>query len=162
FGLIKNLLKVFVFISYSTLFERKKPFLYAKYAPLLFKHKIGDEYFNMFQTLEVTNFEASFCKKDIDLLINESGVCIAHCYFSSPLKHQKGKLFYKSDVSPKNEENFKYLGEKIKDKAIWNPTLIEFSEFYNEILDMGYHIDSETGKVIENNSKVPIKYISYV
>ncbi|MGB5929635.1 MAG: hypothetical protein WBH03_15750, partial [Cyclobacteriaceae bacterium] len=103
--------------------KRHRPFRWAKYAPYIFRHTVGGREFFFFQTAEVTDFESVFSPRNIDLLIEEKGAITVHCYFSSPLSYQKGRLFANGEVSEKNRENFAYLGEKVRNKEVWNPTL---------------------------------------
>lgn len=143
--------------------KRETPFRYARFAPVTFKHKIGEHWFNMFQTVEVTDFEATFSKENLSLLIKEKGMLITHNYFSSPLDHQKGKLFDDENISLSNEENFMHLGKLIKNKDIWNPTVNELISHFNKILDTTFEYDSDTNQILAKNkaADVTIRYISY-
>ncbi|SFD35471.1 hypothetical protein [Algibacter pectinivorans] len=140
--------------------KRNKVFKYSKYTPFIFQHKIKGITFNFFQTVEVTNFEKTFSKKNIELLIEESGAIIAHCYFSSPLTTQKGKLFHGDTISKINEENFALLKEKLQKNKIWNPTISELINFTTETSKLEYHTIEDEIKV--KATTIPTRYIKYV
>ena len=149
-----------VVLNLVSIKKRNKVFHFAKYSPLIFKSKINDNIFNMFQTLEVTDFESTFCKNNLNNLCAESGVIIAHCYFSSPLKYQKGKLFYGNTISQQNQFNFKYLKQLIDNKNIWNPTISELINYHNLNLDIEYTIDQQTSSIkVKNAGHTHIRYI---
>lgn len=146
--LLKPIFKVIFFWN----LEKNKPYKVAKYSPILFKHTIFKKEFYIFQTLEMVDFKKALHQENVNLLIEESGVFIAHTYFSVDMKHYSGKLFQsqgKFDQEVLN--NFKYLGTKIAENKIWNPTLSElitqFDIFDKTILDC-----DENGTIfIKNN-----------
>jgi hypothetical protein len=112
--------------------EKNKPYKAAKYTPVLFKHKIKEIDFSIFQTIEMVDFKNAINPKNIDLFINESGLFIAHTYFSVDMNHYSGKLFKdESNFDPEVVANFDYLSQKIKDNSIWNPTLSDLKQHLN-------------------------------
>jgi len=118
------------------LWPRKKRKIYplAKFSPLMFNHHISGNEFFVFQTLEMVDFKLGLCKDNIDLLIEESGLFIAHTYFSAPMNYHRGKLFGKiGEVDPVVESNFEYLSSKIEAKEIWNPTLKELVQHLSSL-----------------------------
>ena len=164
-NLIPNILKIVppLLKNYFFKSKRKAPFRFARFAPTIFRYKIGEHWFNMFQTVEVTDFESTFSKENIAILIEEKGMLIAHNYFSSPLSHQKGKLFSNDNISSINEENFSHLGRLIKNKLIWNPTVGELISYFNEVTSTRFEYDSNSNKIVAKNkaNDVAIRYISY-
>lgn len=143
---------------------RNSPFKYAKYAPLIFEQHINDHSFFVFQTVEVTDFESTFSKSNLDLLCKERGVIICHNYFSSNIKYQKGKLFDNNeDVTKLNDQNFSNLGSLIKNKVIWNPTINDLINQYRKCIDIEYYIDANTNNIkVKNQSPdVAIRYIKH-
>jgi hypothetical protein len=132
--LLKPILKIIFFWSR----EKDKFYKVSKYAPLVFKHTIFEKEFYVFQTLEMVDFKKALAKENIDLLVKESGIFIAHTYFSVDRKHYSGKLFLsegKFDAEVVN--NFEYLGKLILENRIWNPTLSEliaYFKFSNETI----------------------------
>ncbi|WP_347052893.1 hypothetical protein [Flavobacterium olei] len=137
--------------------SKSEPFKLAKYSPLVFKHIIDQKEFYIFQTLEMLDFQKSLSKNNIDTLIKEKGVFIAHTYFSVPMEYHTGRLIssYKT-IDQKVFENFNLLGEKIKNKEIWNPTLSEliayWSDFERLILDINQNgnVYEKTETILEN------------
>jgi hypothetical protein len=128
FGLSFSILSVFAFWNTN----KNKPYKLAKYSPILFKHTIFEKEFYIFQTLKMANFEKALCKENVELLIKEKGVFIAHTYFSVPMKYHKGRLFYsKSEINYTVEQNFSVLGAKILKQEIWNPTLKELVDYWS-------------------------------
>ena len=120
----------------------------AQYQPILFQHTINNQVFNIFQTLEMVDFKNGLSTTNIDTLINESGVFIAHTYFSADAKHYSGKMFQRANVlDPEVVTNFKYLSSKIKENKIWNPTLSQLVNYWalfeNTVLDIDFE-----GKIV--------------
>jgi len=147
----KLILKIFsIVILWRT--KRHEVYPMAKFTPLIFQHKIFNSFFHIFQTLEMVDFKSSLCKDNIDMLISESGIFIAHTYFSVPLEYHRGKLFSdKLSIDNEVDSNFNYLSKKIKDGSIWNPTLSELMEQFKKLDDVSFDI-SENGElfVVEN------------
>ncbi|MBC7523066.1 MAG: hypothetical protein H7239_01295 [Flavobacterium sp.] len=160
--------KNFVLISFSIIkvllfWSRHKniPFKLAKFSPLVFKHTISENDFYIFQTLEMLDFKKSLKKENIDLLILENGVFIAHTYFSVPLKYHRGKLF-KSETSIDSEvkHNFTYLGQKIKNNEIWNPTLSELIDYWSKFEKIILDVNQVGEIVIKNNEDLVFRIIN--
>ncbi|MFH7018018.1 hypothetical protein [Flavobacterium sp. FlaQc-47] len=149
--LIKLSVSIFaVLISWNS--KKKKPYKLAKYSPVVFKHTIVDKDFYIFQTLEMLDFKKSLSQENINTLINEKGVFIAHTYFSVPMKYHDGKLLSTpTTIDEKVAENFKYLGSKIVNNEIWNPTLTELIEYWADFEKVVFDIDSE-GTIFEKSN----------
>ena len=155
-SIIIPLLKVFLFWNSV----KNKPFKLAKYSPLVFKHKIQDSEFNIFQTIEMVDFKKSLHKKNIDKLIEEKGLFIAHTYFSVPMEYHFGKLFKSpSTIDQEVAQNFSYLSKKIQDKSIWNPSLNELILFINKFETITLDLD-KSGKIFNlNQTDLPFREI---
>ncbi|UTN04591.1 hypothetical protein L0669_01510 [Flavobacterium bizetiae] len=155
FPLMKDLFILGVSVFSVLIFwktKKKEPYKLAKYSPILFKHTIIDNEFYIFQTLEMLDFKKSLSQENIDLLINEKGVFIAHTYFSVPMEYHNGKLFSTPTTIDKNvSENFKYLGVKIKNDQIWNPTLTELIEYWKDFEKVIFDIDLQ-GNMFEKST----------
>lgn len=137
-GIFFNILNVFLF-WYS---NKNKPYKLAKYTPILFKHTILEKEFYIFQTLEMVDFKKALCTDNIELLIKEKGVFIAHTYFSVPMVYHNGKLFDTVDTIDKEVSfNFSTLGTKIKNQEIWNPTLKELVGYWSGFEKIQLDID---------------------
>lgn len=151
------ILKVFVTWSKS----KRKPYKLAYYSPLIFRHKINEVEVHVFQTLEMVDFRKSLHPTNIDKLIAESGVFIAHTYFSAPMSYHTGKMFSNPDIVDQVvAENFKYLGNKIESQKLWNPTFDQLdaflSNFKNAILD----IDAAGNVFVLNASNLPYRTVN--
>jgi hypothetical protein len=146
-SLIRNItaiLSAFISVLFFWNSKKMKPYPLAKYSPLFFSHKIGNHYFNVFQTLEMVDFKASLCKENIDLLCEEKGLFIAHTYFSVPLLYHHGRLFKdQRNIDPKVETNFRYLSKKISEGSIWNPTLSEFQMYLEQYRKVEFDCDEK-------------------
>lgn len=153
--LFRNFLGLSTALFSVLLFWRKarnKPYKMAKYSPLIFKHTINNEAFYVFQTLEMLDFKKSLSKSNLSTLINEKGVFIAHTYFSVPMKYHQGKMFDDlKTIDLEVSENFSYLGNKIKDREIWNPTLSELIEYWKGFDKIIFDIDLD-GNIFEKNN----------
>lgn len=146
FELTKNVLS-FTKIGFTIALNWSKiknvPFEHAKYAPVLFKHRINSETFTIFQTLEMVDFTTCLKRKSVDSFINEKGLFIAHTYFSVPMQYHTGRLIINNTINPKVEENFTYLSEQIKLNKIWNPTLNELALYLNDFEKVELDINEE-------------------
>lgn len=131
---------IVVFISWNK--NKNKPYKLAKYAPILFKHKIFDKQIYVFQTIEMLDFKMALNTKNIDILEKEKGVFIAHTYFSVPMNYHQGKLFDNGRINQEVAKNFHYLGAKIRENRIWNPTLKELVSYWSNIEHIVFDIDA--------------------
>lgn len=147
FGLIFSIVSVLVFWNSN----KNTPYKLAKYSPILFKHTIFEKEFYIFQTLKMVNFEKALCKENIESLIKEKGVFIAHTYFSVPMKYHKGRLFYSAnEINYIVEKNFNFLGSKIINNEIWNPTLKELVDYWSGFESVFFDVD-ELGTIVVKN-----------
>jgi hypothetical protein len=151
FGLSASIFSVFAFWNSN----KNKPYKLAKYSPILFKHTIFEKEFYIFQTLKMINFEKALCNGNIELLIREKGVFIAHTYFSVPMKYHKGRLFYsKSEINYTVEDNFNFLGSKIINNEIWNPTLKELVDYWSGFEEVILDIDEYGDIVVKSETNM--------
>lgn len=142
------LLKVFLFWHYY----KKKPYKLAQYTPVIFKHQLADKTFFVFQTLEMVDFRAALHPHNIDKLIQEKGLFIAHTYFSVPMTYHTGRLFKTPNtIDEKVAANFQYLAQKIRNKEVWNPTVKELVDFLSTFETAVLDLDDQ-GKIIAVNS----------
>ncbi len=161
FPLIKDFSSLIISIFKVVLFwktAKNKPYKLAKYSPLIFKHQIEEKEFYIFQTLEMLDFQKSLSKNNLETLINEKGVFIAHTYFSVPMEYHSGRLFSNSKtIDSVVSDNFKFLGEKIKNKEIWNPTLTELIEYWKNFETVVLNMDQNGDLFTEMNSILDIR-----
>lgn len=155
--LTKSILKVL--LSWHSI--KNRPFKLAKYTPLFFKHVIDKQEFTFFQTLEMINFKKSLSENNVDLLIKEGGVFIAHTYFADSITYHSGKFFdSKGKVDPVTAKNFQYLSNKIKENCIWNPTLKEFYKYVQQFEEVVFDIDSNNNLYIKNSGTLEFRTIT--
>lgn len=149
--LLQPICKVFLYWKS----QKNVPYKMAKYTPLLFKHRLFEKDFFIFQTIEMVDFKKALCQSNIDELIRESGVFIAHTYFSVDMNHYSGKLF-KNDATLDEVvvDNFNYLAQKINDSSIWNPTLIEFVNYLSNFESILLDIDVEGTIFLKNKTAI--------
>lgn len=163
FSLIKNIspiVRMLLKVLFTWNTSKKQTYKAAQYSPLFFKHTIDKKEFYIFQTIEMLDFTTALCSDNVNILIEESGVFIAHTYFSVDMAHYLGKLI-NSDTSL-NEiavANFDYLSQKVKEKTIWNPTLSELLTFYKKFQETIFDIDEKGFIFIKNNSTIPSRTI---
>lgn len=139
-------------------YHKNIPYKLAKYSPLIFKHSISENDFCIFQTLEMIDFKKSLSAENIEKLINESGVFIAHTYFSVPMNYHTGKMFRNpNEIDPTVTQNFAHMGSKIANSQIWNPTLNEFVNFLANFEKTILDVDSDGKIVVLNASGVPYR-----
>lgn len=151
------IMKVFIFWNSS----KNKTYKLAKYSPLVFKHIIGEHIFYIFQTLEIVDFQKALNNKNIQKLIDEKGIFIGHTYFAAPMKYHTGRMFRQPDqIDLVVAENFMQLGEKVKNKEIWNPTLIVLVNYLSKFEKIVLDVDSE-GNIIASEPNDLIYRIVY-
>lgn len=140
--------------------NKNKSFKAAKFSPLFFDHQINATTFTVFQTIEMVDFINGLSKNNIDLLVREQGVFIAHTYFSVDMKHHNGKLFKESNrLDEQVVQNFTYLSEKINKAQIWNPTLSELLLFYTDYKSVVFDITDEGAIFIKNTTTIPTRAV---
>lgn len=148
FPLLRPVFKV-VFFWNSV---KNKPYKVAQYAPLVFKHTIAAKEFYVFQTIEMVDFKKALHQQNINSLIDEAGIFIAHTYFSVDMKHYSGKLFQsEGKFDEKVVANFKYLGSKIAENIIWNPTLSELIGHFDALDKTIISVDENGNLYLKNN-----------
>ena len=147
FSISSKLIVVFLFWN-ST---KKKTYKLAQYCPILFKHKIAEKEFYIFQTIEMLDFKKALNPKNIALLIEEKGIFIAHTYFSVPMNYHQGKMFSNDTTIDVNvAQNFENLGKKIENNEIWNPTLQELIVYWSHFDKILLDVDNQ-GTIFEKN-----------
>lgn len=156
FGVAMPLFKVALFWSSN----KNKVYPLAKYQTLFFEHNIGDNKFVIFQTLEFLDFKNALHQQSLDKLILENGMFVAHTYFSVPMEYHEGRIFSKSgEINPAVAANFDYLGQKVRENAIWNPTLNELVAFWLEFNKVEFTLDEKGSICIKKITDVPYRNI---
>lgn len=149
FKLSAAILSVFIFWKRTKI----KPYKLAKYQPILFKHRIFEKEFYIFQTLEMVDFKKALSKKNIDDLIQEKGIFIAHTYFSVPMSYHTGRMFATPNtIDAFVAGNFNYLGAKIINNEIWNPTLSKLVEYWSNFDTVVLDIDLNGVVFVKNKT----------
>ncbi|GEC77381.1 hypothetical protein [Flavobacterium aquatile] len=161
--LIKNAIPLLKPVSKVIFFwnsEKNKPFKVAQYAPLVFKHTIAEKEFYVFQTIELVDFKKALHRQNIDSLIDEAGIFIAHTYFSVDMKHYSGKMFHSEGrFDEEVVANFHYLGSKITENKIWNPTLSELISYFEAYNQTIISVDDNGNIYLKNNPSLAIRTI---
>ena len=155
---LKNLSSVSIPLI-KTLFywnsNKNKVYKCAKYSPVFFEHIIDNKNFIIFQTIELIDFICGIDKNNIDKLIQENGLFIAHTYFSVPMNYHDGRIFLENEsINPKVKENFKYLSQKIEQNTIWNPTINEMVNQYKEFQKVIFDCDENGFIFIKNTTSI--------
>ncbi|MEC4004393.1 hypothetical protein OX283_006980 [Flavobacterium sp. SUN052] len=151
FPILKVVLKVI--FNWNTV--KKKTYKVAKYTPVFFKHRIDNKEFTIFQTLEMVDLKKALAPENIDLLIKESGLFVAHTYFSVDMSHYLGKLFKQENIFDETVvANFKNLGNKIQENSIWNPTLSELINYWNEFEKIVFDVAANGTIFVKNTTSI--------
>ena len=162
--LVKSGFKLFLPLLKIAFFwnsHKNQPYRFAKYNPIVFRYPENGRTFMLFQTLEMLDFAKSLSPQNIDLLIQEKGLFIAHTYFSVPLQYHIGRMFIEEGmIDPKVAHNFIYLGQKIKSKDIWNPTLNELVVFLANFENVVLDVDAKGHIIVINDSELPFRRIN--
>lgn len=144
------LLKAFMRVLFRWKSESRKSFRLARFSPIVFRHILGDKNFTIFQTVEMTDFKASLSRENLDNLCAESGLFIAHTYFSVPFDYHHGRLIRNGKPDAEVEANFKYLGSRVAEGKVWNPTLSELVSYLKGFEQA--ELDVENGEILIKNS----------
>ncbi len=151
--LIRNMCRVGYDIFKTVLFwnsAKNQAYKLAKYSPVVFKHRIANEDFYIFQTVEMVDFKSSLCPENLEQLIREKGIFIAHTYFSVPMEYHQGKFFKnENQIEEQVASNFHYLSDTILNKQIWNPTLVELINYWANFEKLIFEVNS-LGEIICN------------
>jgi len=148
-------------IVFGWSYHKNKPYRLAKYTPLIFKHRIANREFYIFQTLEMVDFKKALQPENINKLIKEKGIFIAHTYFSVPLSYHVGRMFKTpSEIDAEVANNFAFLSEKIQGKEVWNPTLNELVVFLTNFEKILLDIDSLGNIIVSNASEIPYRSVA--
>jgi hypothetical protein len=109
----------------------------------------------------MVDFKKSLHPKAIDKLIDENGMFIAHTYFSVPLEYHEGRMFKSNtEIDERVNANFTYLGEKIKDQQIWNPTLNELVLFLANFDKLVLDIDTSGTIIVRHQADIPYRILN--
>ena len=156
FKLIKLLIPVLLF--WKT--RKNQVYPLARYNPVIFNQDILNDTFTVFQTIEMIDFKLGLNKSNIDLLIKENGLFIAHTYFSAPLNYHHGKLFEKSnEIDRQVEKNFSYLSHKIASKDVWNPTLKELIVHLKSFAKITFECNEKGEMIIIDKNKLAYRIV---
>lgn len=151
FKLLRLLAPIFLFWNS----RKHRVYPLAVFTPVIFNHELTGEPFTVFQTLELIDFKNSLHKTTIDLLVKESGLFIAHTYFSAPLNHHRGRLFGSStEIDQQVVQNFDYLSKKIESQEIWNPTLKELIAYFKQLSAVSFYCNEVGDLLIDDKNKL--------
>ncbi|HEX8269177.1 MAG TPA: hypothetical protein VF581_04740 [Flavobacterium sp.] len=139
---------------------KNEPYKLAKYCPLLFKHVIGEKEFTIFQTIEMVDFKKALHPRNVDKLIDEKGIFIAHTYFSAPMNYHTGRMFATpSEIDQTVQQNFLYLGQQISSGKIWNPTLNELTKFLLKFERATLDVDPQGNIIVKESDGISYRTI---
>lgn len=156
FGVAVPLLKIAFFWNK----DKSKTYPMAKYQNLFFEHTIAGNKFVVFQTLEVLDFINALNRQSIEKLMQESGMFIAHTYFSVPMEYHGGRIFTKSgDVHPSVANNFEYLGKSIRQSKLWNPTLNELATYWLAFNKVELQVSDKGEITIKSPTEIPFRKV---
>jgi hypothetical protein len=140
--------------------RKNKIYPLARYNPVFFNQDISNETFTVFQTIEMVDFKLGLNKSNLDLLIKENGLFIAHTYFSAPLNYHHGKLFENTnEIDKQVEMNFSYLSQKINSKDIWNPTLKELITYLKNFSNVSFDCDENGELLVIDKNQLPFRTV---
>jgi hypothetical protein len=120
---------------------------YAKFAPSIFEVPYEGGMHTVFQTMEVNDLVATFSAGNLEKLVKEKGLCIAHTYFAVPHAYHRGRMFSAAEgkLNEGVNETFELLGAMIREKKIWNPSLRELAEYFSGFRNIVFEHDADGG-----------------
>lgn len=103
----------------------------------------------VFQTLSVRDFDVVFSEEALENLQRESGLMIAHTYFSYTGENHEGRIFKNDSGEIRSEAKsaLERLAKKIQAGQIWNPTITELSQYFLKFDSISYHKEGEDLKI---------------
>lgn len=150
--------KVISFLGSSK--KQKNPFPLAEFSPIFFRHQFGNQMYTVFQSVELVDFVSGLSKENIDMLRDESGVLIAHTYFAVDMTHHQGRLLEsETQIAHQPGLNFRYLGEQIAAKKLWNPTLSQLIQAWEQFSNITFDVDAQGEIIVSNGIDLPKRLI---
>lgn len=159
FRLLAQLLRVVFFGS-----GRLRLPEWQKMTPILFEVGLGGQRFWLFQTVEVHDFAATFSQDNLNVLMGEAGVCLAHTYLADTDRRKSGRLFAdnKGHVMPGAKAALERLSLAVAEEKIWMPTLQELRQQAELLAGLRFVLD-ERGQVValggDGGELPPIRYV---
>ncbi|MBI9061374.1 MAG: hypothetical protein JEZ14_05265 [Marinilabiliaceae bacterium] len=125
--------------------KRNRVTQWGKYAPVFFKANVQGKRFNVFQTLEVHDFNQTFSPQNIKHFIEGHGVCLAHTYFSVLDKHLDGRIFKNCDgeFMPGIIKVFERLHQQVMDEKLWIGQLKDVADYFDQFEQIYFDIDDD-------------------
>lgn len=121
--------------------KRNEVFQLNRFGALFFKasNQTSTE-IDVFQTLAVRDYDVVFSEEALARLQTESGLMIAHTYFSYTGENHEGRLFKNEALEQRLEakQALERLGKKIQANQIWNPTVSELADFFKKFESITY------------------------
>ena len=106
------------------------------------------------------DYKLGLSQSNLDLLIKENGLFIAHTYFSAPLNYHHGKLFEnQNEIDKQVAMNFNYLSQKIISNDIWNPTLKELVTYLKKLRIVSFECNDMGELLIIDENQIPYRKV---
>jgi hypothetical protein len=108
----------------------------------------------------VLNYNTILARKNIDKLISEKGVYIAHSYLAIP--SSKNYTWYhneetgKKEIVPDFEANLQYMQNKIITGHLWSPTMSEAGDYWKLITNISIVLNADDTYTITNHNSTSI------
>lgn len=138
-----------------------QPYPLARFAPVFFKHQLGNHTYTVFQSLELVDFAQGLSKDNLAKLQDDAGILIAHTYFSVAMKHHDGRfLENETTVAPIPAQNFNHLAVLIQAQKLWNPTISELAAAWEKFSAVTLDSDTQGTIFVTNGFDMPVRVIS--
>lgn len=137
---------------------------WQKYAATFFPVRLGKNQFWVFQTVEVHDFINTFSEKNLQLLTESSGICLAHTYFADTDLQKQGRMFFNKagEWMPGIEETFQRVGEAAAKGELWLATIAEIAEYFDTFRLLHFDVD-ERGNIQhymeEGGLAIEVRYV---
>lgn len=154
FKTFPNFIKHFLRLNFwkALLFSNNKVFTYSKFTPVFFKAiNQNNTDITVFQSVSIRDFDICFSDLALKNLVQQKGILIAHTYFAYLGKNHEGRLFENESGAFRKtaKDAFIRLGIKIKNQEIWNPTISEMKELFDNFHQLEYVLE-QNNLVIKN------------
>lgn len=150
-----QLIKI-VFLSFK---QQHSP-RWQSFTPVFFQSRVGDRDFMFFQTVELHNFIDTFSESNLNLLINSSGVCMAHTYFADLDRRKEGRIFADAsgNLMPGIEDVFSRIATASAKSQLWLARVDELSRQFQSFTHIHYDIN-EAGEIIHYTDRPELEMI---
>jgi hypothetical protein len=104
--------------------------------------------------------------KNIDKLINENGIHIAHSYLALPSSENYTWFVNEGtgikEIMPEFDKNLQYIQNKIITGRLWSPTMSEAGDYWKLLPNISVVLNADKTYTVTNNNSDPINGLTLI